>query len=104
MGLPFSLAHTHGCAYLATNTPYIGSQPHAILLVGCIAHVEDALPCCCAPSSVSVTLALLPRGDEFRMNFEGLGVSFSTYLLFCVAFLQVGRELRREGAAPSVGA
>jgi hypothetical protein len=26
--------------------------------------------------------ALLPVGDESAMNFEGLGVTFSTYLLF----------------------
>jgi hypothetical protein len=29
-GLPFSLTHTQGCACLATNTSYIGSQAHAI--------------------------------------------------------------------------
>ena len=46
--------------------------------------------------------ALLARGDESAMNFEGLGVSFSTYLLFSAPFLQVGSELHREGVAPSV--
>src|SRR5215208_1352146 len=59
------LASAHRCACLAANTPSIGSQPHAILLGGCIPHVDDALPYCLAPRSVSVVPALLPRGDEF---------------------------------------
>jgi hypothetical protein len=36
------LAAAHGCACLATNTPYIGSQPHAILLGGLFAQRDDA--------------------------------------------------------------
>jgi hypothetical protein len=67
------IASAHGCAYLAMNTPYLGSQPHAVLLGGCIALVDDALPCCFAPRSVSVMLALLPEGDEFRMNLSSCG-------------------------------
>ena len=54
--------------------------------------------------AVSVMPALLPKGGEFRMNSEGLGVFFSTYLLFSVPFLRVGGELRRVGTAPSVAA
>ena len=38
----------------------------------------------------------LPAGDEFRMNFECLGGSFSTYLLFSTAFAY--RYPRRVGA------
>src|SRR5215213_774619 len=38
-----SRSSAHGCACLVANTPYIGSQPHAIL-------------------------PYLPVGDEFRMN------------------------------------
>ncbi len=34
------------------------------------------------------------------MNFEGLGVFLSTYLLFFAAFLQVGRVLRQEWSFP----
>jgi hypothetical protein len=52
---------------------------------------------------VFLTLSLLPRGDEFRMNSEGLDVFFSTYLLFSATFFRVRGELRREGAAWSVG-
>ena len=63
------LASAHGCAYLATNTSYIGSQPHAIHLGGCIVHIDDALPYRFAPRSGSVIPALLPRSDEFPMNF-----------------------------------
>src|SRR5215211_5579217 len=61
------LASAHRCTCLAANTPYIGSQPQAILLGGCILHVDDALPYWLAPRSVSVVPALLPKGDEFRM-------------------------------------
>ena len=85
------LASAHGCAYLATNILYIGSQPHAILLGGCIPRVEDALPCCFAPSSVSVMLALLPRGDEFRMNLSSCGRP-----LLCVS-VAIPFLLRRGG-------
>jgi hypothetical protein len=38
----------------------------------------------------SLMPALLPMTDEFRMNFEGLGVFFSTYQLFSAAFLELG--------------
>ena len=64
------------------------SQRHTILLGGCIPHVDDALPCCFASRSLMPTL--LPVGDEFRMNFEGLGVPFST--CFC-CFPQLFSEL-----------
>jgi hypothetical protein len=43
-------------------------------------YVDDALPCCFAPRSVSVMPALLPKGDEFPMNLEGPGVGFLTDL------------------------
>src|SRR5215204_1629767 len=56
---------------------------------------RGAMPPCCF-ASCSLTSALLPAGDESAMNLEGLGVSFSTYLLFSAAFLRVGSELRRE--------
>jgi hypothetical protein len=32
----------------------------------------------------------LPIGDEFLMNFEGLDILFSRYLLFSALFLRVG--------------
>jgi hypothetical protein len=63
------LASAHRCTCLATNPPYIGSQPHAILLGECVPHVDHALPGCFAPRSVSVMLALLSRGDESLTNF-----------------------------------
>jgi hypothetical protein len=34
--------------------------------------------------------ALLPKGDEFRMNLEHLGGSFCTNLLFSAALPSVG--------------
>ena len=78
----------------------MGSQPHAILLGGSIVHVDDALPCCFAPRSVSVMLALLPRGDEFRMNLSSCG-----QLLLCVS-VAIPFLLRRGGRryAPQQGA
>jgi hypothetical protein len=79
-GLPFSLAH--GCAFLATNIPYMVSQPHAIRLGGCILYVDDALPCCFAPHSLMP--ALLPRSDEFRMN------SWRNFLEFHAGDVHVG--------------
>ena len=41
--------------------------------------------------------ALLARGDESAMNLEGLGVSFSTYLLFFAAFFRVGVNFAEKG-------
>jgi len=76
------LASTHGCACLATNIPYMVSQPHTILLGGCIPHVDDALPCCFAPPSLMP--ALLPRSDEFRMN------SWRNFLEFHTGDVHVG--------------
>jgi hypothetical protein len=73
-------------------------------LGGCIAHVDDALPCRFASRSVSVTPTLLPTGDEFPMNFEGLDVVFSTYLLFPAPFLRVEGERRRERGSLGSGA
>jgi hypothetical protein len=57
------LASAHGCAYLATNTPYIGSQPHAIIFGGMLAQRDDSPVWLC----VSRMPALLPKGDEFPM-------------------------------------
>jgi hypothetical protein len=34
-------------------------------------------------------LALLPKGDEFRMNCEGLGVTLSTYMFFPQHFFEL---------------
>ena len=45
-------------------------------------------PCCFA--SRSLMPPLLAVGDEFAMNFGGLGAPLSTYLLFSAAFLRVG--------------
>ena len=90
------LASTHGCAYLATKASYIGSQRHAILLGGCIEHVDDALPCCFAPPSVSVMPALLPKGNELPMNFEGLDGLFSTYLLFFTVLVGLGANFAEK--------
>ena len=64
------LASAHRCARLATNTPYTGSQPRAILLGGPLAQRDEAPVWLC----VSRMPALLARGDESAMNFEGLGV------------------------------
>jgi hypothetical protein len=52
----------------------------------------------CAASCL--TPAFLPAGDESVMNFEGLDVFLSTYLLFSAAFLHVGRVLRQECGFP----
>jgi hypothetical protein len=92
------LASAHGCAWLATNTPYMGSQPHAILFGGFSPQRVDASVCLCAMRCLMP--ALLPVADEFWMNSEGLGTFFSTDLLFCAAFLRVGGELCRERGSP----
>jgi hypothetical protein len=42
----------------------------------------------------------LPMGDESAMNFEGVGVSFSEFLLFSEPYLRIGSELRRERGCP----
>jgi hypothetical protein len=39
-------------------------------------------------------------GDESAMNFEGVGVSFSEFLLFSEPYLRIGSELRRERGCP----
>jgi hypothetical protein len=41
---------------------------------------------------------LLPVGDEFQMNFEVLGVPFSTYLLFSAAFCELGANFAENVA------
>src|SRR5215212_5580179 len=61
------------------------SQPHTILLGGCIPHVDDALPCCFAPHSLMP--ALLPRSDEFRIN------SWRNFLEFHAGDVLVGAHL-----------
>jgi len=65
-GLPFSQQRTRGCACLKTNTSYIGSQPHVILLGGPFPQMDDAPVWLCPALSLMPTL--LPRGDELRMN------------------------------------
>src|SRR5215211_6930881 len=45
---------------------------------------------------LSLIPALLPVGDEFWINCEGLGVVYSTFLLFPSTCFRVGSELRRE--------
>jgi hypothetical protein len=52
---------------------------------------------------LSLMPALLPVGDEFWINFEGLGVVYSTFLLFPSTCFRVGSELRREEATPVSG-
>jgi hypothetical protein len=53
-------------------------------------HVDDALPCCFAPRSVSVMPALLARGDESAMYFEGLGSFFRHICSFPQHFFELG--------------
>ena len=89
------LASAHGCARLATNTPYIGSQPHAILLGGMLAQRDDVPVWLCD----SRMHALLPKGDESAMNFEGLGTFFRHIYCFPLHVFELGVALRREGAA-----
>jgi hypothetical protein len=57
------------------------SQPHAILLGGCIPHVDDGS--CVASRHTLFIPALLPASDESAMNFEGVGVSFDMYFGSC---------------------
>jgi len=71
------LASAHGRARLTTNTSYIGPQPHAIPLGGLFPQLDDARELPCVTPSLMPTL--LPKGDESRMNSEGLGTSFSRY-------------------------
>jgi hypothetical protein len=40
--------------------------------------------------------ALLPASDEFPMNFEGLGVYFSTYLFFPEHFCELGANFAKN--------
>ena len=87
------LASAHGCARLATNTPYIGSQPHAILLGGMLAQRDDVPVWLCD----SRMHALLPKGDESAMNFEGLGTFFRHIYCFPLHVFELGVALRREG-------
>ena len=83
-GLPLSLAHTRmrlpagTFPVLAMNAPYTESQPHAIPLGGNSPQMDDASVLLCV--TLSLMPALLPEGDESAMNFEGLGVTFWTYL------------------------
>jgi hypothetical protein len=44
-------------------------------------------------------LTSLPMGDEFAMNFEGVGLCFVDFLFFST-FLQAGSELRIERDFP----
>jgi hypothetical protein len=40
---------------------------------------------------------LLPMGDEFRMNFEAVCVSFSAFLLFLETFASLEQISQRRG-------
>jgi hypothetical protein len=51
--------------------------------------------CACLP-------ALLPKGDEFRMNFEAVSVSSSVFLLFLETFAELGAHLAENVGSPSI--
>src|SRR5215216_4942045 len=74
--------------YLLTRRP-VGFAPPPRNGFAFLAAHTDAPAC---PTST--------RADESPMNFEGVGVVFSTDLLFSAAFLHVGGELRRERSCP----
>ena len=81
------LASAHRCAYLATNTSYIASQPQAILLGGSFAQRDDASVLLCVALSCP---PYLPGGDECAMNSEGLGVIFLHICCFSQHFNELG--------------
>jgi hypothetical protein len=55
---------------LAINIAYSESQRHAMPFEGCL-RMWMIPPCRCV--TLSLMPALLPKSDEFAMNFEGLG-------------------------------
>jgi hypothetical protein len=46
--------------------------------------------------------ALLAAGNESAMNFEALGVSFSTCLLFSVRFCELGANFAQNVASSPI--
>ena len=60
------------------------------------ATVLHCFPRCLMP-------ALLPKGDEFRMNFEGLGTLFRQIYCFPQHFLELGVNFVANASNPSVG-
>ena len=52
--------------------------------------------CACIPTSI-------PKGDESTMNFEGVDVKISDFLLSSEAFVRIGSEHRRERGFPVSG-
>ena len=108
-GLPFSLTHTHGCAWLQAHSRCLLRMHHTLNPSPAQHPLEDfsaegRCPRIAFRFTQSLPMsALLPEGDESAMNLECLGGLFQHIRCFPQQFFELGVNFADKGWPGQLG-